>query len=103
MSRLTPDNHELMGLVRERINTGYPMTGIAKEVGVDINDLCDWIMRVYREPKKRRTPYVNRMSEPVVYRSPSRKPLSMRESAQKFAAYKRLQDGARATREALEG
>jgi hypothetical protein len=101
MTDLHPTNHELMELVRARIDCGYPMTGIARELGYDVDELCNWIMCIYREPKKRRQPYVNRMSEPVAYSAPSRSPLSTRGDAQRLANWKRQREAAAAARASI--
>lgn len=49
---LEPNDRELWKLVRRRVNQlpSIPMTQIAAELGVDIDDLCAWIM-AYTEPK----------------------------------------------------
>ena len=101
MSSLTPDNHELMAFVRERISHGYPMTGIAHELKLDVNDLCDWIMKVYREPKKKRTPYLNRGSPAASYTAPSRAPISTRGDARRLANWKRQREAAAAARKSI--
>ena len=46
---LQPTNHELMKRVAKRVETPMSMTAIAAEIGVHVDDLCHWIMSVYRE------------------------------------------------------
>lgn len=54
MSNVLSDPHdkELWALVQKRVNQvpAIPMTQIAREIGVDVDDLCAWIMR-YRSPR----------------------------------------------------
>ena len=89
------EKHDLMRLIRKRVEAGYPMTMIAAELGYDVDDICAWIM-AYREPKRHR--YVNRAS-PADLHQPART-VEQREAA-KFAAWKRQHDGAARTRRGL--
>lgn len=98
---LTPTNHDLMRLVEARVDSGRAMTTIAAEIGVHVDDLCHWILSVYREPRK-----------PKVYHRPSMPAIgfsqqetarwSASEDARRFAAWKKARDGAAATRRMLE-
>lgn len=62
---LTSNNHELHALVRARIEAQYPLGFIAQELDVEVQELIDWIMDVYKasppDPKK----YQNRGYAPI--------------------------------------
>lgn len=91
-------DHAFMREIRRLVKAEppKPMTRIAADLGVDVDDLCAWIM-AYKEPKRKA--YVNRMSEPVTYAGRSiRSDDDYRKAAAKFAAWKRQHDGAAETR-----
>lgn len=92
-------DHAFMRMLREQCATPKPMSRIAIELGVDVDDLCAWIL-AYKEPKRK--PYVNRMSEPVTYAGMAiRSDDDYRRAAARFAAWKRQHDGVVETRRLL--
>lgn len=85
-------DHAFMRTIRQQVATPKPMSRIALELGVDVDDLCAWIM-AYKEPKRK--PYVNRMSEPVTYAGRAiRSDDDYRKAAARYAAWKRAKEGA---------
>lgn len=86
---------EKMRLIRRRVEAGYPMSGIARELGEDVDELCAWIM-AYKEPRPNR--YVNRQSPAQVVTLPKSVERDWDSEVEKFKAWKRARDGAAATR-----
>lgn len=63
---LTPTNHDLYKLFKARCDAGYPVTMIAAEIGIHVDDLCDWVLKVYREPKPhKQKPYESKDGTPI--------------------------------------
>ena len=85
-------DHAFWRMLRVQCNTDKPMAQIASELGVDVGDLCDWIMR-YREPKKVDKPLSNAKYGPAI--APDRSPGA---NARDFIAWKKQHEGAAATR-----
>lgn len=99
---LTPHNHELYRLFKARCDAGYPMTMIAAEIGVHVDDLCDWVLKVYREPKKQK-PYSTRHMEAIgEVHNGNGAGWSLSEQTRRHLAWKRQREGARAALEAME-
>lgn len=55
-------DHAFMRLLRVQVHTTKPMSQIASELGVDLDDLMLWIMD-YKDPKK--TAYQNKGAAPI--------------------------------------
>lgn len=87
--------------LRVQTNTSKPMSQIASELGVDIDDLCSWIMAYTAKPKKTKA-YVNRDSPAVEFSLVDKDRFGTSKSAQRFAAWRKQQEGAKATRLLLE-
>lgn len=83
--------------LRVQSNTTKPMSQIASELGVDLDDLCAWIMAYTAKPQKRKE-YVNRDSQPSV----QHEHYTTSQSAKRFAAWRKAQAGAAETRRLLE-
>lgn len=99
---LTPTNHDLMALVKARVDADYPMTFIAQELGVDVDDLVHWILKEYREPKLRKhKPYQNKGADALG--EPKRPGNSWSPAAQvrRQTAWQREHDGVAAARKAM--
>lgn len=89
-------DHELMQLIRNRVEQGIPMSQIASEIGVETDDLCDWIMQ-YKEPRRRRS--VRKDDPPIkVNDKPIVNHWSLSQAAQRFANWQKSRDGARQAR-----
>lgn len=88
-------------MLRVQCNTNKPMSRIAAELGVDLDDLCAWMMAYTGKPKKQK-PYVNRNSPAIEFSSVDKDRYGSSKSAQRFAAWRRQQEGAKATRLMLE-
>ena len=99
---LTPYNHELMKLVKARVCTPMSMTAIAAELGVHVDELCHWIMSVYREPPKRQKAYNTRHMPAIGFSEQETAKWSATDNARRFTAWKRARDGAAETRRMLE-
>jgi hypothetical protein len=98
---MNKDQHELMRLIRKRVDQQIPMTQIASELGVDVDDLCEFIFK-YKEPRRR--PYVRKSDPPItIDDSPIRDHWSLSQVAQRFANWKRQHDGAAEARARLDG
>jgi hypothetical protein len=93
---MTRDDHELMRLIRARVNQNppIPMSQIAAELGVDIDELCAFIM-AYKEPRQRKA-FDNRSYGPPIARvTPGNVDhWSQPEQAQRFLNWRRARDGA---------
>ena len=97
MKNLPPlDDHRFWHMLQDQCRTPKPMSRIAAELGVDIDDLCEWMMAYTSKPKSQKT-YVNRLSEPA---ENNYYPLS--KDAQRFAAWRRAKAGAMEALRALE-
>lgn len=92
-------DHAFWRNLRVQCNTDKPMSRIAAELGVDVDDLCRWIM-AYKAPKQSK-PYVNRQSPPLGFTTPERSHWSSPQSAQRFANWRKARDGAAAARKAM--
>lgn len=103
---LAANDHELMKLVRARIEAQYPLAFIAQELGVDVHELIHWIMDVYKAPPKlkRDAPFANAKYGPPIGQ-PKRKgnPWSPAEAVRRQTAWERSRSGAAATRKANAG
>lgn len=102
MTDLTPHNHDLMKLVKARVDANYPMTFIAQELGVHVDELCDWILKVYEEPKAHKhKPYQNKGA--TALGEPKRPGNGWSPAAQvrRQTAWQRQHEGAAATRKVL--
>lgn len=98
---LTATNHELMKLVTARVKKQLPMSMIAQELSVDVDALCDWILRVYREPKKK--PYQNKNGGPIGQsRMVEGNEWSRSAQARRQHAWEKQREGARAALQAME-
>lgn len=82
--------------LRVQSNTTKPMSQIAAELGVDLDDLCAWIMAYTDKPQKKKE-YVNRDSEPTA----KHEHYTTSKDAQRFAAWRKQQQGAMETRRML--
>ncbi len=99
MTDLAPTNHALMKLVKARVDADYPMTFIAQELGVDVDDLCHWILVDYREPRDHKPKsYQNKGADALG--EPKRPGNSWSPAAQvrRQTAWQRQRGGASATR-----
>lgn len=97
---MNKDQHELMRLIRKRVEQQKPMTQIASELGVDVDDLCDFIMK-YKEP--RRSKYVRKADPPIASAGkPIRNHWEMSEEAQRFSTWKRQREAAAEARRQLQ-
>lgn len=98
---LTPHNHDLMRLVKARVDSGRAMTTIAAEIGVHVDDLCDWILTKYREPRKPKE--YHRPSMPAIgFSQQETAKWSAAADTRRFMAWKKARDGAAETRRMLE-
>lgn len=98
MSNLPPLNdHAFWRNLRVQCNCDKPMSRIASELGVDVDELCAWIM-AYKAPKNK--PYVNRESVPTF--APVSRQGDQTEDVKRFAAWRKAQKGAAETRLMLE-
>ncbi len=101
MKNLPPiTDHAFMRMLRDQCRTTKPMSRIAAELGVDVDDLCAWIMEY--APPKRQKPYVNRQSPPLAYADPDRSHWSATTNAQRFMNWQKAQKGAAETIRMLE-
>jgi hypothetical protein len=82
--------------LRTQTNTTKPMSQIAAELGVDLDDLCAWIMAYTDKPARKPKEYINRDSAPAVHER-----YTTSQSAQRFAAWRKAQEGAASTRRML--
>lgn len=98
---LTANNHELMKLVRARIEAQYPLGFIAQELDVDVQDLIDWIMDVYKAPRRDK-PQANAKYGPAIG-EPKRagNGWSPAEHVRRQTAWERQRAGAAEARKAL--
>lgn len=55
-------DHAFMRLLRVQVHTTKPMSQIASELGVDLDDLMAWVM-AYKDPKK--AIYLNKGADPI--------------------------------------
>jgi len=89
-------DHAFMRMLREQCATTKPMSRIALELGVDVDDLCAWIME-YREPHKPKA-YLHRDGPPITYGDKTvTSHYSMSKAGQRFANWRKAQEGAKAT------
>lgn len=96
IEKLTLDNHTLYRRVQHLVRLNWSWEAIALDVGVyQVNDLCQWVLD-YREPKK--LPMVNISN---VHDVPV-KAFGLSRQAEKFIAWKKQNEGARAARETME-
>lgn len=89
-------DHAFMRMLRLQCNTTKPMSRIAAELGVEVDALCAWIMAYTDKPAKQKAHY-NRDSPPAVHEH-----YTTSRSAQRFAAWRKQQQGAIETRRMLE-
>lgn len=100
MTNLPPLNdHAFWRLLRVQCNCDKPMSQIASELGVDVDDLCAWIMD-YKAPKNK--PYINRQSPPLAHSHVDKDRYSAPQAAQRFANWRKAREGAAQTRRMLE-
>lgn len=95
---LAMTDHRAWKLVRERVEAGYPMKAIAKELGVTVEHLCEWIMR-YKEPRVAKQSVEVR--RPAISHAPysnSANHFNLSTNAQRYANWRKARDGARAAR-----
>ena len=92
-------DHAFWRMLRVQCNTTKPMSRIAAELGVDVDDLCAWIM-AYREPRKAKE-YQAKYGPPIG--APKRPGNSWTPAAQSLRhnAWQRQHDGAAAARKAI--
>ena len=101
-SILTTHNHDLMKLVKARVDAEYPMSFIAHELGVDVDDLCRWILHDYREPRVRKhKPYQNKGATALGEPKRPGNSWSPAEQVRRQSAWQRQRDGAAAARKAI--
>lgn len=101
-SMLTANNHELMKLVRARIEAQYPLGFIAQELDVEVQDLIDWIMDVYKAPPKlkRDAPLANAKYGPPIGQPKRATGWSRAASARLQSDWERQHNGAAEARRA---
>lgn len=87
---LTRNNHELMKAVRASVKAGAPMAAIAESLGVEVNDLCNWVLDVYREPPR----VVAKERGTLPEAQPMAVDWSASKQAQRFAAWRRAKAAA---------
>lgn len=98
---LSLSDHAAWKLVRERIDNGYPMKGIAKELGVTVEHLCEWIFR-YKEPRiVQQSIDVRRQPIGPVAKFNGTNAYSLSREARKFHDWRRAQAGAAEARRAM--
>lgn len=90
-------DHAFWRMLRVQCNTNKPMSRIAADLGVDIDDLCAWMMAYTEKVPVKKKPYVNRDSQPAAHEH-----YTLSKSAQRFAAWRKQQAGAAETRRMLE-
>jgi hypothetical protein len=56
-------DHEMWRLIRNRVDQGHSMQAIADEIGLPVDELCEWIFR-YREPRPAK-PYQSKNGTPI--------------------------------------
>lgn len=100
MSNLPPiTDHAFMREIRRHVAMPKPMSQIAADLGVDVDDLCAWIM-AYREPKKHKPVDNSKYGPAIAFDGrPIRADCDLTQEAQRFKAWKRQHDGAKAARE----
>lgn len=95
-------DHAFMRNLRLQCNTSKPMAKIAAELGVDVGDLCDWIMAYTDKPAKRKE-YQNKgagaLGEPARGGGSGWSPAAQ---VRRQTAWQRQRDGAAATLRMLE-
>jgi len=87
---LTPSNHELMKAVRASVHAGAPMASIAEALGLNVDELCHWILDVYQAPPKPSTRKIE--PEPEL----DTRHWSLSQQAQRFANWRRAKAAATA-------
>lgn len=93
-----PNDRRLMGFLRDRVAADAPMTTIAAELGVGVDDLCAWIM-AYKEPRHRYVDNSKGGAAILVSDGPVRDHWSLSESARRFEIWRKSHYGARAARQ----
>lgn len=98
---LKPDDHEFWRLVQKRVALKWSWEQIAAEIGCDVDDLIHWANWVYQPPKKVPVakPDVSRIERIPNSELPVQSPAV---KSRQFLAWRRAQEGARKTREAME-
>lgn len=94
-------DHAFMKMLREQCNSTKPMAKIAAELGVDVGDLCDWIMAYTAKPKRQPKPVENSGYTPVAHLGGG-DDWALSRNARKFESWRRAKEGAAATIRMLE-
>jgi len=102
MSNLPPiTEHAFMREIRKLVNATppKPMTRIASDLGVDVDELCAWVME-YKEPKRKA--YQHRDGMPLPEQSlPQREHWGLSGDAQRLANWRRQKEAAAAARKSI--
>lgn len=95
-------DHAFWRMLRLQCNTNKPMTRIAAELGVDIDDLCAWMMAYTEKPQHKAKEYQSKVAGAIG--APNRPGNSWSPAAQvrRQTAWARQREGAAATRRMLE-
>lgn len=98
---LKPDDHALWACVQKRVAQRWSWEQIAAEIGCKVDDLIHWANWVYQPPKK--TP-VAKIDPRAIERVPASEMPTLADTndARRFLAWKKAQEGARMTREAMK-
>lgn len=97
---LKPDAHEFWRLVQNRVAQKWSWEEIADEIGCHVDDLIHWANWVYQPPEKPAVRTPTRAGLPTI---PARDlpRASTAALSKQFLAWRRAQEGARRTREAM--
>lgn len=92
-------DHAFWRMLRVQCNTTKPMSRIAAELGVDVDDLCAWIMAYTEKPAHKPKEYQSKVAEAIG--DPKRPGSGWSPAAQvrRQTAWQRQRDGARAAME----
>lgn len=101
---LKPDDHALWACVQKRVAQKWPWEQIAVEIGCHVDDLIHWVNWVYQPPKRPKAKTVEMIAREArsAIRADEGLPRDAPSRSAQFMAWKRVRDGARATRERLQ-
>ncbi len=88
-------DHAFWRMLRVQANTSKPMAKIAAELGVDVGDLCDWIMAYTDKPKHAPKEYQAKHAGPIGAPKRPGNSWSPAASVRLQTAWQRQHDGAR--------
>lgn len=92
-------DHGFMRIIREQVALPKPMSQIAMDLGVEVDDLCEWIMK-YKEPKPHKPVDNTKYGAAIAFDGRVIRDASdLAHEAARFKAWKRQHDGAKAARE----